>query len=304
MTAWLILLVALLPLTSATVLTKAKTLWGPQAIQRTERGATGAWSYALGCYQPAAPKVFVEAGRGASWDAAFAAVDLKLNGPVDLKAKPIVYRCMTAAAPTPPVVVPPVVVPPVTPKTVTHILAWDPPTASEAPDSKGYRVYRSLTRGQYATPLNAVLIAPTVFTYSDATAAAGVDYFYTVRAVRRDNSETDASNEIFTGKVVAPLVAPTNFMARCSAANTSAVLSWTAVDGATAYFLRVDHEVNNRDGLWVLDASDIYVDGLAAVTYTMPVVIGHSYKAWVHSANPSEGVDGASTIFFTCGGDE
>lgn len=70
-------------------------------------------------------------------------------------------------------------------------LAWDPNTETTL---VGYNVYRADAPGTYTAPLNPAPLTTT--SYSDTSALVGKTYFYIVKAVMKDGSESSASNEL------------------------------------------------------------------------------------------------------------
>ena len=79
--------------------------------------------------------------------------------------------------------------PPASPRIVT--LVWDP---NREPFLAGYNVYRSEQSGTYGTRLNVALL--TSNTFGDSTVLAGHTYFYVVKAVAIDGTESGPSNEV------------------------------------------------------------------------------------------------------------
>jgi hypothetical protein len=77
----------------------------------------------------------------------------------------------------------------VNPRSVT--LVWDPNRDSFL---AGYNLYRSEQSGMYGIRLNVVLLTST--TFSDSTVLAGHTYFYVVKAVAVDGTESGPSNEV------------------------------------------------------------------------------------------------------------
>lgn len=71
-------------------------------------------------------------------------------------------------------------------------LAWDPP--SDLTNVAGYNLYRSEISGEYSGRLNAETILTAV--YTDNSAAASVTYYYVVKSVAADGTESVASNEL------------------------------------------------------------------------------------------------------------
>jgi len=70
---------------------------------------------------------------------------------------------------------------------------WDPNRESFL---AGYNVYRSEQSGIYGTRLNVVLLTST--TFSDSTVLAGHTYFYVVKAVAINGTESGPSTEVST----------------------------------------------------------------------------------------------------------
>lgn len=71
------------------------------------------------------------------------------------------------------------------------VIVWEPSTETLL---AGYCVYRADLPGGYTVPLNVNLVP--IPMYSDATALIGRTYYYTVKAVLKDGSESAASSEI------------------------------------------------------------------------------------------------------------
>jgi hypothetical protein len=85
-----------------------------------------------------------------------------------------------------------------------------------------------------------------------------------------------------------PLPHPTNLVGTCKAPGTSATISWTAVTGATGYYVRVDDKSNG----WKNDCSVAQFPGdiclpnvITATSYTFATTPGKTYSWWVRAAN-------------------
>ncbi len=109
-------------------------------------------------------------------------------------------------------------------------LQWQPVAGAS-----GYNVYRGPTSGTLSSKQLVATVASGA--YSDATAQAGTTYYYEITALT-NTGETPASNEVSVAAVTnssqsqvpSPVIGLT-----ATAGNASALLSWNAVTGATAY---------------------------------------------------------------------
>ncbi len=98
----------------------------------------------------------------------------------------------------------------------------------------------------------------------------------------------------------------TNLTASCPAPGTAAILNWTAVSGATNYYINVNNKMNAwgptlcngtiNDG----NTNDLCYASTAGTSYTFPYGIGGSdYWAVVYASN-SGGVSTSTAVDFSC----
>jgi fibronectin type 3 domain-containing protein len=72
-------------------------------------------------------------------------------------------------------------------------LAWDPNSDSNL---AGYNIYRSTQSGVFNSPaLNGTALLPTT-TFSDSSVQGGQTYYYVVKAVSTDGTESSPSNQV------------------------------------------------------------------------------------------------------------
>jgi hypothetical protein len=177
-------------------------------------------------------------------------------------------------------------------------LVWDANTESNL---AGYNVYRSTQSGVAGTsPINGTTLVRTA-SYTDATATAG-NFYYVVRAVLSDGTESPSSNELQVAVIanVPALVAPASLAAQCSA--NSFTVDWTAVAGADFYYVRVDNSANNVNGSWfITDGVDFNLDAYPQTSFSGKVVAGQAYSWWVHAGTAAGLIGPAASGSFTCG---
>lgn len=129
--------------------------------------------------------------------------------------------------------------PPSTPDNVTAAagdtqvsLSWSASTQGTYTVS-GYNVYRSTTTGTGYTKINSSTL--TARSYTDTGLTNGTKYFYVVRAVDSQGSESASSSEVYAtpSATVTTPSAPTNVSA--SAGEAKATISWKSISNATSY---------------------------------------------------------------------
>src|ERR1043166_1139241 len=99
--------------------------------------------------------------------------------------------------------------------------------------------------------------------------------------------------------------APTDLTAVCNANNTQATLSWSGVNGATLYAVRVNYKANDGgpgciDGWYCSDPPDKVVNNNPGTSYIAAVTPNQPYAFWVHGLKDSAFGDANSGIF-VCG---
>ena len=99
--------------------------------------------------------------------------------------------------------------------------------------------------------------------------------------------------------------APINLVAQCSADGTQATVSWSGVNDATAYALRVNYLGNDGagclDGWYCSDPLDKIVENYGGTSYVANVTPSQPYNFWVHGMlGGNYGDAGGSS--FTCDG--
>jgi hypothetical protein len=99
---------------------------------------------------------------------------------------------------------------------------------------------------------------------------------------------------------VPPPATPGSMLYSCPAPGSLAEVSWSAVNGATFYSLRVD---NTTTGGWGnscdLSAGD-FCEDLTDTSKTFVSVVDNSYKAWVHACSANGCSVNAASVTFTC----
>src|SRR5262249_2905497 len=92
--------------------------------------------------------------------------------------------------------------------------------------------------------------------------------------------------------------------AQCSADNTQATLTWSSVNGASSYALRVDYKANDGpgcvDGWYCGDPPDKLLNFYGSTSYVASVIPGQAYDFWVHGVQGSS-YGSAASGSFTCG---
>ncbi len=109
---------------------------------------------------------------------------------------------------------------------------------SEVPGATSYNIYWSTLTG--VTPANGNKISVTTNTYTQIALGSAATYYYLVTAVN-GNGESPATTQVSVIPVVTQLAAPTNFTA--TPGNSQITLTWTAVPGATSYFIWVSFPI-------------------------------------------------------------
>src|ERR1043166_271104 len=99
--------------------------------------------------------------------------------------------------------------------------------------------------------------------------------------------------------------APTDLTAVCNANNTQATLSWSGVNGATLYAVRVNYKANDGgpgclDGWYCSDPPDKAVNNNSGTSYIAAVIPGQPYAFWVHGLKGTAFGD-ANSATFVCG---
>jgi hypothetical protein len=98
--------------------------------------------------------------------------------------------------------------------------------------------------------------------------------------------------------------APVNLAAQCSADGTQATLSWSSVNGASAYALRVNYRSNDSvgciDGWYCSDPPDKIVNNYGGTSYVASITPGQPYAFWVHGLQGSS-YGNAGSANFSCG---
>jgi hypothetical protein len=99
--------------------------------------------------------------------------------------------------------------------------------------------------------------------------------------------------------------APINLVAQCSADGTQATVSWSGVNDATAYALRVNYLGNDGagclDGWYCSDPPDKSVENYGGTSYVANVTPSQPYNFWVHAMQGGN-YGNAGSSSFTCDG--
>jgi fibronectin type 3 domain-containing protein len=171
---------------------------------------------------------------------------------------------------------------------VNVTLAW---TANTETYLAGYNVYRSNQSGNYANPVNSTLI--TTASYVDQNLAYNFTYFWIVKAVSMDGTQSTASNEV-TLTTTMNQGTVQNLKGSCDTAG-NVTLSWDPFNGAQSYYVRAQTSPPPADGSFI-----IYLDMYQAVTAQgMTIPVGQTINSFVHwYANGV--INNATHFFFTC----
>jgi fibronectin type 3 domain-containing protein len=167
-------------------------------------------------------------------------------------------------------------------------LAWD---ANVETYVAGYNVYRSNQSGNYANPVNPQLITTT--SYTDQNLAYNFTYYWIVKAVSMDGTQSTASNEV-TLTTTTNQGTVQNLKGSCDTAG-NVNMSWDPFNGAESYYVRAQVSPAPADGSFIIYL-DMYMMTQASGK-TVPV--GQTIDSWVHWY--AGGVIMNSTHFvFTC----
>ena len=92
----------------------------------------------------------------------------------------------------------------------------------------------------------------------------------------------------------------------CANNGTTAMISWTAVQNAASYNLRLDYRSNNtsscQDGWYCSDPPDKLIDGITNLSQTVNTINNSYYAVWVDSVGTDSGVLNRSYNYFVCNG--
>ena len=133
--------------------------------------------------------------------------------------------------------------------------------------------------------------------YSESTGALLGGQVYTYRLTCTGAPGTSPATLSFDISVAAPPLPPIAnpiSSATCSPAGNSVTISWNAVPTSVIYPLRVNDTIDpwgpgpGQGCAFSTSPNDTCLDSIASLSYTRPVVPGHTYQAWMHACRPGQ----------------